>query len=365
MKYTGKRDRRKSARKSSVSAAGLHALLQNGPKLPRDYPWLVLGAVLEDLASVLPSPDIDRVRAIVRSRDNARIGELEKDWGLQSINSCSDRPPIWVTRARRLLANVIRKYADDSIESRSGRVEVAMKKFMAAEVKCTDVNQNISSSLYYSDGTPTQALFSLRNEIALVLGSLADADVTYWSRHGPGSDTKTQCGRNSKYVKYSEWPYPVTGAARSYARKLIESDERWFGALEDSYRRDLDIEMWQVIDWDWFWELVFCEEDGNRITTVPKDWSEDRPIAIEPRMNMMLQLGVDGYIRSRIKRCWGLNLNSQELNQDLSKLGSILTDADTPVTIDLSSASDSVSLKLVELLLPPEWYEYLVALRSP
>jgi hypothetical protein len=78
----------------------------------------------------------------------------------------------------------------------------------------------------------------------------------------------------------------------------------------------------------------------------------------------MLQLGVDGFIRRRLKR-FGIDMDDQEPNQKMAYEGSIRTDADTPVTIDLSNASDTVSLRLVKLLLPEEWYGYLCALRSP
>lgn len=346
-------------------ASGENSILQSGPKLPEDYPWVVLGSVVDSLVSFIPEEDANLVRSVVRSRNVERIGDLEKAWGLLSINSNAERPPIWVTRSRRLLASVIRKYQAESSEDKALRVETAMKKFMAAESKCAITNSTLDTILLYSDGTPTQALYSLRNEIEQLLGSTVPDEITWKGRHGPGSDTATSASRCSVYVKYSEWPYGVTAGARSAAIQLITSDERWFGALEASYREDLDIQPYELICWDWFWELVLREEDGNRITTVPKDWSEDRPIAIEPRMNMYLQLGVDGYIRSRMRKCWHMNLSSQKKNQELAQEGSVRNDADTPVTVDLSSASDSVSLKLVELLLPPDWFDYLVSLRSP
>jgi hypothetical protein len=78
----------------------------------------------------------------------------------------------------------------------------------------------------------------------------------------------------------------------------------------------------------------------------------------------MLQLGVDGVIRRRLKR-WGIDLDSQEKNQTLAREGSIRDDADSPVTLDLSNASDTVSLRCVKLLFSDRWFRLLVALRSP
>jgi hypothetical protein len=113
-----------------------------------------------------------------------------------------------------------------------------------------------------------------------------------------------------------------------------------------------------------FWSKVIKIVDGNRITFVPKDAQKERTIAIEPTLNLYLQLGVDGFIRKRLKR-FGVNLDDQTKNQELARLGSLPNQVDRFVTIDLSAASDSVSKKICELLLPKQWVTYLMDLRSP
>jgi hypothetical protein len=186
------------------------------------------------------------------------------------------------------------------------------------------------------------------------------------ARHGPGA-VFGQVGAKSgsKYDKYKGWPYSVTPRARKHAVEFIRSDPRWMGALESDYRARHDIKAWSILNFEAFWDKTLINVTGNRITTVPKDWSKDRPIAIEPTLNMMLQLGVDGFIRRRLKRRWGIDLNDQKRNQELARAGSINPNPDSPATIDLSMASDTVSLRLAKMLLPPEWYEYLLDLRSP
>jgi len=104
--------------------------------------------------------------------------------------------------------------------------------------------------------------------------------------------------------------------------------------------------------------------DGNRITFVPKNALTERSIAIEPAMNLMLQLGVDGYIRTRLKR-WGIDLDSQLANQFMAFNGSQHDSEDSYVTLDLAAASDTISMLVCKNLLPPEWYQYLLCLRSP
>jgi hypothetical protein len=107
---------------------------------------------------------------------------------------------------------------------------------------------------------------------------------------------------------------------------------------------------------------VIVLNDTNKVTTVPKDGRKDRPIAIENNLNVCLQLGVDSYIRKRLRR-WGIDLDSQDKNIILSGAGSL--NPDLAATIDLANASDTVSLRIAKMLLPSDWYDYLCDLRSP
>lgn len=100
---------------------------------------------------------------------------------------------------------------------------------------------------------------------------------------------------------------------------------------------------------------------GNKVTTVPKNSKTDRVIAIEPLMNMYVQKGIGGAIRHSL-RSVGINLNDQTSNQRLAREGSLQGKL---ATVDLSSASDSVSLLLVEELLPPDWVAAIKLCRSP
>jgi len=101
---------------------------------------------------------------------------------------------------------------------------------------------------------------------------------------------------------------------------------------------------------------------GNRFITVPKDAGKDRGICIEPSVNVFLQKSVGGLIRSRLMTR-GLNLRTaQEVHRQWACRASL--DGEH-ATIDLSSASDTVSRELVRLLLPSDWYELMDSLRSP
>ncbi len=101
---------------------------------------------------------------------------------------------------------------------------------------------------------------------------------------------------------------------------------------------------------------------GNKVITVPKNAKTNRVIAIEPDWNMFFQLGVGGAIRNRLRRRFGvLRVDSSEVNKILAQKGS---EDGFLCTIDLKSASDRVSLALVEALLPECVLSHVLALRS-
>jgi hypothetical protein len=101
---------------------------------------------------------------------------------------------------------------------------------------------------------------------------------------------------------------------------------------------------------------------GNRFTTVPKDSTKFRGIAVEPSINVFFQLGYGKVIRRRLSRR-GINLDEgQDIHRQLACAASIEGHL---CTLDLKNASDTICKNLVKLLLPPRWFEVLSSLRSP
>lgn len=99
---------------------------------------------------------------------------------------------------------------------------------------------------------------------------------------------------------------------------------------------------------------------GNILFTVPKNADIDRVACKEPDLNLFCQKSVGNHIRRRL-RSFGIDLNDQTRNQRLA------ADAFKKgyATIDLSSASDSLTVELVRQLVSPDWFKILMALRSP
>jgi hypothetical protein len=99
---------------------------------------------------------------------------------------------------------------------------------------------------------------------------------------------------------------------------------------------------------------------GNRLAFVPKNAKVFRSIGVEPRWNIYLQLGIGELITQRL-RSVGIDLRDQTRNQRAAARAHRAGLA----TIDLSSASDSLSKNLVLHLLPEEWSDLLFKTRSP
>jgi len=108
------------------------------------------------------------------------------------------------------------------------------------------------------------------------------------------------------------------------------------------------------------WEKVFEVVDGSRATTVPKNNDIDRMIAVEPTGNMFLQQGLMRCLYKRMDR-WSLSVDSlPDRHKAMARMASIYRNF---ATIDFSSASDCLSIKLLKYLLPSTWFSVLNSVR--
>jgi len=183
--------------------------------------------------------------------------------------------------------------------------------------------------------------------ISHVLGDFSYRKVLGQCRWGPGAtwDYPNGTCRGQKI----SGKMSTTVECQEIMKLLIESDPNWVEAVTGFYPSgpvSLTKDFWLITD-------------ASRFTTVPKDWDVDRGIDMQPTANGYLQQGVGQYLRSRLKY-FGIDLDSQEENQ----LGAFYAYYAGLATLDLKAASDSVTSELVSLLLPIEWSEYLVRLRT-
>lgn len=323
-------------------------------RLPRDFSWKLLDSLFGCLCHELPAGLLGEWNEAFRLRSASKYLAMQARWGLQSIDPNEVQRTPYKMAIVNLLVNFAKK--DPSFETVSPRER---------KTQCLARVLERERGLYGLK-IPIDSILSLaKGHASRILGACPDVDtIATGVKHGPGTTTHRTWGHNNRYFKYLQWPYYVAPSARDLLRVVIQLDDRWMGALEDSYRTRFGIPFWSILNWTRFWDEVLKPWPANKITTVPKDGARDRPIAIEPVGNIFLQLGIERVIRTALLR-EGLDLNDQGPNQGLALLGSLEDSALSPITIDLSDASDTVSSALVEALLPSDWYTLLKSVRSP
>ena len=348
---------------------------RKGLNLPKDFEFLVFEALLKDLGGDLHTdysetlitdfssdPKLKGVRNALRHRDKGMLREAVSLWQPQCMLSDGYRASDFF--ARYQLGSFLKKYPEKGSDSK----QAAVSKFLDTEHSCQLFNEVNYRGLLALDKRHPEFLgvvIEIQNDILGLLGDFPNVERMFQlAKHGPGTSLLSDLykrGQTTGFFKWSKLPYTVTSECIPYAKQAILDDPRWIGALDDEYRRSKQIKIGAPIDMRSFWDFVFVVVDRSRTTTVPKSAEIDRTICIEPLFNVYLQLGIDGIIRSRLKARWQYDLDNQEDNQVLAKEGSITDDF---CTIDLSSASDLVTLKVCEMFLPPAWYALLLDLRS-
>jgi hypothetical protein len=265
-------------------------------------------------------------------------------------------------RLHRQLAAIVRKYPfPQTVVSTDPRGE-AIKKFLSSEHRCKRVNKRFFC--YRKVRSPNESRLSLaRDYISYVLGEVKLAEIWEHCAFGAGASLGIHgnCTNFARKLLSERWT--VTPSAYYYARASLKDDIHIFEAVvkpnEGMPFFSVDPDLFN----DRFGEKALVVEH-NKISFVPKDATTHRAIATEPLLNGYLQKGIDVVMRKRLKRV-GIDLSDQRSNQAWAQKGSLRgDDADGLATIDLSSASDSISIELCRFLLPPDWFDLLNSVRS-
>jgi len=218
------------------------------------------------------------------------------------------------------------------------RSAVALQKFWEVEEFLQTLNFTSNSTLVVGQKSTTMRAVetTARRKNGTILGDFSWDEAHSFFAFGPGASTSMSRRRGDAAYKF--------GALRPH---LSYNAESLAGALFNAHPT-----------WDFQPQVVA----GSKLVTVPKNAKTDRSICIEPDLNMYFQKGIGKVIRRRLQR-WGLlKPTAQQYNAELARQGSA---NGRLATIDLSSASDSVSMEIVRLLLPPDWVSALELARSP
>lgn len=232
------------------------------------------------------------------------------------------------------------------------RRELAIEKMLASDSRCKAINDNGYTD--YTHGVLDEILRRARGYIGDVLIGFEEGFLDYCGFSNGASQGFARS--DAKIWKKISGMSTVTPRAYDLAMRVISLSPAWKDALQE---REPDQSKW------------LTRVRGNGLFTVPKNSNIDRAAAKECDLNTYLQLGVGRFIKNRLKHQFkgtgtsrvfiGVDLFDQSWNQELARRGSV---TDTLATIDLSSASDSISDRLVWDLLPPRVYEYLDMIRS-
>jgi hypothetical protein len=243
-------------------------------------------------------------------------------------------------RTDYLKSQFLSKFVSKDTDPPELRRQRAIEKWLAVEMK----NEETEDRLLFTPGAsqilPRVSLdefFSFcRHLVCEIIGETPPIEALIGSFSGGASTSRSRLSSHpaGKYVGEAH----VTASALPWFDLLRDELPVWFDVADD---------------------LVIKEVPGNVLFTVPKKTDIDRCACKEPDLNMFIQKGIGNYFRNCLRRT-GINLNDQSINRSLARVGSI---DGRLVTLDLSSASDSVLTELVAQLLPVTWFNLLDAVR--
>lgn len=263
---------------------------------------------------------------------------------------------------------LLRKCQD--IDTTVDRTENALRGWLQSERDCCQTNLKLKPFLENGpfedprDLVWADFLADVKGWITTVLGKFPDMVD---GRFGPGATFGDRGGRTTVCHKMSSRP-TVTQGAKAFAEAVV-AQTAWQRARitmrNESQSDYLTPQAREYLNRHCAGNDMYLEPllvGGNRFTTALKDALKHRGISIEASENIFCQLGVGGEMRGRLRRV-GIDLEEGQAVHRLvaceaSKTGRY-------ATLDLSSASDTVSRNLVKLLMPDEWYSALDSLRSP
>ena len=237
-------------------------------------------------------------------------------------------------RTAYLIDELESKYLDDTKTSPDTRQRAAITKWLDVERNNAKTNQRLLHHHDDSLGWVSAATLVARTRkiIGKVLGPFRYDSILCLQNHTNGASTRVRRGPTAATYKFSGEAHLTSGAL-----------SHWTHVAKDSRLDDQTI----------------SDKPESVMFTVPKKSTIDRVACKEPEINMLLQRSVGKFIRRRLKHKVGIDLRDQTVNQKLAKTAL----EQGLATIDLSSASDSVTHQLVLTLLPWEYYSLMDDLR--
>lgn len=302
-----------------------------------DY-YALYARVLSDLVRVVP----DGVLPFLPSGD---FGELPPDASIRQVSALA------------LAKSICKKWEDESEES----VRLATLKFREMNERCE------TWSLPERDGSLSSEYDQeLLGEFKRVLHSACYQDLSFMSDQYPGFDWSEPLD----WTKISFFADVGPGASvGSEGCSWLEK----FCLSPLTYSREFLLNLWTSRacshDLHWGTEIIRDSKFGveqvcaSRFHVVPKTVSIGRAICIEPSLNMFFQKGTQFLLELVLHAKWGIDLSDQQtINSELARIGSVTGRFGT---LDLTSASDTISSKMLRWALPRGVFDILSVMRTP
>lgn len=298
---------------------------------------LDLWSVARDLACTLlrDSPAaLNRALGAIRSRDLKTITSLgdlsDREYQLSDINEIL---------ALRQVSALFKK--NDAISDERTCSQAAQESFSRGERICRITNKRLDYYYSHRERLPVELnrdLEAMERDIFRLIGVVDDNVVERISRN-----IRVTNGATEDRTRLRSLPFlKVTGKLRAPLRAVP-----YLGRVLTSYGVDLE-------------PLRFTAVESNTVVMVPKNWKTHRTIAKEPTHALPFQLALDQFLKRKLMR-WGINLSSQERNQQFAREGSVTGNL---CTVDLSMASDTLSRNAVAWMIPIDLLRLLDSFRS-
>ena len=321
------------------------------------------------------------------------LSDLEKQ---AVLHACQTEYPVIssenpASRCKTVFDAALRSGTDRSKDSRQLRMELEAGQLLRkynprdcvtsieredAYAKWVDYDRRLASvnlmfqNVTYLDNVQKCVLYRAKALVEEVLGRAPTyTEVALASSHGPKSTLEHADGWFAEEKKYEtllfDPKYYLNKDLTSYLRALLHCNDRlkreaikllnpWsLRLLPDTITGLGSVEQLLLAS------RSQIAHQGNRFSAVPKTADSVRPICVEATSHMFFQRGLGFLIRQRLKTV-GIDLDLQfRVHEKL-----VQHHSDQICTIDLSSASDSISLELVRFLVPNDWFQHLSRLRA-
>jgi len=300
-------------------------------------------------------PGVSSLLGAIRANDISKLLELSDSFESQLYGSATEH------FVANQFSALIKKFPFPPDLINLDPEKKAYEAFLLSEHRCKRQNQRFRA---FNKRSPNELMYAkMRSFIHYVLGSAPKLE-SVWRECGFGPGANIGCGGNATSVarKLLAKRWTVTPGAFSYGEAAMSAHAQIFELLAHDesnafYSADRSLVSSRYRERT---SIVL----HNKLTFVPKTVKTHRVIAVEPLVNSFLQKGIDQIMRRKLLRI-GIDLSDQTKNSEYARKGSLLGSPDSFCTIDLSSASDSISIGLVQWLLPSEWFEFLCSVRSP